>query len=81
MIGSYFWGHILVTLVSGIFAEKYGPRKIGGFGFIIGALLSAMIPTAAEHFWLIVTIRFLLGVSMASNISNKAWRSNIFFLN
>lgn len=66
MIGSYFWGHILVTLVAGVFAEKYGPRKIVAFGFIIGAILSASIPTAAEYLWLIVTIRFLLGVAMAT---------------
>lgn len=58
---------MLVTLVSGIIAEKYGPRKIAGFGFIIGALLSAMIPMAAEHLWLLITIRVLLGISMASN--------------
>lgn len=64
MIGSYFWGHILVTLVSGIVAEKYGPRKIAGFGFAIGAALSASIPIAAQYVWLLVTIRFLLGFSM-----------------
>lgn len=68
MIGSYFWGHILITLLSVIFAEKCGPRKVGGIGFLVGAILSMLIPIAAEYLWLIVTIRFLLGVSMASNI-------------
>lgn len=66
LIGSFFWGAVTTTFVAGIFAERYGPRKVAGFGITLGAILSAVAPVAANYLWLSIIVRFFTGMSMVS---------------
>lgn len=66
MIGSYFWGAVATTFVAGIFAERYGARKVVGFSIILGAILSSLAPVAANFLWLSILLRFFTGMTMAT---------------
>ncbi|KAG4078959.1 hypothetical protein HA402_010911 [Bradysia odoriphaga] len=66
VIGSYFWGGTVTMFIAGIFAERYGARKVIGFGIITAAILSGVAPVAANYLWLSIVVRFCSGMAMAT---------------
>lgn len=66
MIGSYFWGTVATTFIAGIFAQRYGARKVVGIGIITAALLSGVTPLAANYLWLSIVVRFCSGMAMST---------------
>lgn len=67
VIGSFFWGSIFITSFTGVFAERYGSRRIGGFALITATILTALTPLSANFLWLTIVLRFFTGVVVVSN--------------
>lgn len=70
VLGSYAWGTVIITFFAGVFAEKFGPRKVIGYAMICGAILTALAPVAANFLWLSILIRLLTGISMVTRCSS-----------
>lgn len=66
MLGSYSWGTVIVTFFAGVFAEKYGPRKVAGYAIASGAILSALAPVSANFLWLSIMVRLFTGIAMVA---------------
>jgi len=64
VIGSYFWGNTVSCSIGGVIAGRYGARNILGLAFAIAAILSTVSPVCAQHLWLTIFNRFLIGVVM-----------------
>ncbi|KAG4069010.1 hypothetical protein HA402_008321, partial [Bradysia odoriphaga] len=54
----------MITFFAGVFAEKFGPRKVIGYSMVCGSILTAVAPVAANFLWLSILIRLLTGISM-----------------
>lgn len=66
MIGSFSWGLVATTFISGLLAERYGARKVIGIGVIVAAILSAVTPVSANYLWLSVLVRLCTGMAMST---------------
>lgn len=64
MLGSFFWGQVVVLSFAGIFSERYGPRKVVAFSVVTSAIFQALAPVGANFLWLTIVLRFFTGISM-----------------
>lgn len=62
LLGSYFWGYLFTSLPGGMLAEYIGGKAVVGYTIGASALLTALIPLAAQtSFWAVYTLRVLTG--------------------
>jgi len=45
---SFFWGYLLTQIIGGVFADKFGGKKVLGFGVLWWSLATALTPLAAH---------------------------------
>uniref|UniRef100_A0A182PVE8 Major facilitator superfamily (MFS) profile domain-containing protein n=1 Tax=Anopheles epiroticus TaxID=199890 RepID=A0A182PVE8_9DIPT len=62
ILGAYFYGYLLTSLPAGPLAERYGPRRLVGYSFVLCAFVTALFPLfAAIDVWCVIAGRFLIG--------------------
>ncbi|KAJ0174655.1 hypothetical protein K1T71_009763 [Dendrolimus kikuchii] len=64
VLSGYFWGYAITSVVSGIAAEFWGPRRLVFITMLISALLTLLSPQAARlHYMVLVAVRFVIGLA------------------
>lgn len=74
LLGSFFWGYTITPLPSGVLSDKFGGRRLVGYGFVICCVLEALTPVASASFWVSVAVRFLIGFFSVSNYFSEIVR-------
>jgi len=60
---SFFWGYLLTQILGGIWADKFGGKRVLGFGVIWWSLATAITPVAAHMgFPVLLTARACMGI-------------------
>lgn len=63
VLGAFYIGYIVTHLPGGYLADKYGPKRVLGYGVLMAALCSILTPvTARTHIYLLTGLRFALGL-------------------
>lgn len=63
ILGAYFWGSMLTSLLGGVLAEKYGGRSVVGISLTLSSLMTALLPPIANLGFLPFYIaRFIVGL-------------------
>lgn len=63
VLGSFYIGYIITHLPGGYLADKYGPKRVMGYGVLMGAACTILTPmTARIHINLLIGLRFFLGL-------------------
>lgn len=62
LLGAYFWGYAITSIPNGILTDKFGYAKANiGWVFFVCAILTALMPIAAESLTICLVLRFVLG--------------------
>ncbi|XP_046330766.2 uncharacterized transporter slc-17.2-like isoform X2 [Haliotis rufescens] len=62
ILGAMFWGYLCLQIPCGLLAERFGPRKVMGIGFILCSASTLFSPVAARNnVYILVVIRILTG--------------------
>lgn len=63
VLSSFFYGYVLTQIPFGILAKKYGAKYFLGVGMLINSVFGFLVPVAAEHSILALSIiRFIQGL-------------------
>ncbi|KAL8624617.1 hypothetical protein ACOMHN_045152 [Nucella lapillus] len=63
ILGSFFWGYLLLQVPGGVISERFGPKRVVACGMFPVAILSLLTPVCARADpYLFVALRILLGV-------------------
>ncbi|UJR28338.1 hypothetical protein I4U23_009580 [Adineta vaga] len=73
VLGAFFYGYLLMQVIGGNLAEKFGAKWIFGGGILISGLLTLLTPTAAHiDYRLFFLIRFITGVVSSPGFPSAA---------
>mgnify|MGYP001161656302 FL=1 len=74
VLSSFFIGYIFTQYLGGFLADRYGGKKVLGYGVLFWSLFTILTPAAAHHgFFLLLLTRVLLG--LGEGITFPAWHS------
>ena len=74
VLSSFFIGYIFTQYLGGFLADRYGGKKVLGYGVLFWSLFTILTPAAAHHgFFLLLFTRVLLG--LGEGITFPAWHS------
>ena len=63
VLSSFFIGYIFTQYLGGFLADRYGGKKVLGYGVLFWSLFTILTPAAAHHsFFLLLFTRVLLGL-------------------
>ncbi|KAK3087918.1 hypothetical protein FSP39_012439, partial [Pinctada imbricata] len=64
ILGSFFYGYIITQIPGGQLAEKFGGKKMFGFGVLVTAVLSMLTPVVARSLGVggFIALRVLIGI-------------------
>ncbi|KAH9509804.1 hypothetical protein Btru_045240 [Bulinus truncatus] len=63
LLGSFFWGYLVLQVPGGMLSERYGPRRVVMYTMMPAAILGLLSPISARGSpWLFLIIRVLIGV-------------------
>ncbi|XP_069106176.1 sialin-like isoform X1 [Argopecten irradians] len=64
ILSSFFYGYALTQIPGGFLADKFGGKRLFGYGILITAVLSLLTPLAAEAgTWAVVVVRIMMGLA------------------
>lgn len=64
ILSSFFWGYLMLQIIAGNFAEKFGSKILLGVAMTASAILTLFTPFVAEYGYLVVCLlRFLQGLA------------------
>lgn len=67
LLGSYFWGYLVTSLIGGLLAEWLGARSVVGYTLVGSTICTAVTPIAADFsYWLVFTLRLITGILAVS---------------
>ena len=61
IFGGFFWSYILLQMLTGILAQKYGGYPIIVICLLASAVISGVTPFVTDYVWLLIVLRVLLG--------------------
>ncbi|XP_018006492.2 sialin [Hyalella azteca] len=68
ILGSFYYGYACTNLLSGIAAERFGGRLVGGVGILLTSVLTLLTPWAARTSdGLFIALRILEGMTEATS--------------
>ena len=74
ILGSFYIGYMITMTVGGYLADKYGGKKVLGYGLIIWSLLTIVTPFFAyAGIWWLIFVRILMG--LGEGITFPSWHS------
>ncbi|ESO85643.1 hypothetical protein LOTGIDRAFT_107883 [Lottia gigantea] len=63
ILGSFFWGYLLLQVPGGWLSEKFGAKKVIALGMFPVAVLSILTPVCARtNPYLLIVLRIILGI-------------------
>ncbi|CAD7089584.1 unnamed protein product [Hermetia illucens] len=63
LLGAYFWGYMITSLMGGILAAVFGGRNLVAGCLILSGILTSFTPyLAIWNFWSVIVVRFILGL-------------------
>ena len=74
ILGTFYIGYMITMTVGGYLADKYGGKKVLGYGLIIWSLLTIVTPFFAyAGIWWLIFVRILMG--LGEGITFPSWHS------
>ena len=74
ILGSFYFGYMITMILGGYLADKYGGKKVLGYGLLIWSLLTIITPFFAySGLWWLILIRVLMG--LGEGITFPSWHS------
>mgnify|MGYP006248633221 FL=1 len=74
ILGSFYFGYMISMTIGGYLADKYGGKKVLGYGLLIWSFFTVITPAFAySGLWLLILIRILLG--LGEGITFPSWHS------
>ena len=65
VLGSFYYGYMVLQIPGGYFAMKIGGTKIFGFGVLFASIFTLFTPLAARmSVWALVVLRIAEGLSL-----------------
>lgn len=63
VLGGYFWGYLVTSLLGGILAERWGGRHVIGLAMFLSGIVTGLTPiVAVQSFWPVFITRVVLGI-------------------
>lgn len=67
VLGSFYYGYMILQIPGGYFALKFGGTKIFGVAVFLASLLTLLTPVATRYsVWALVVLRILEGLVLVS---------------
>ena len=74
ILGSFYFGYMITMILGGYLADKYGGKKVLGYGLLIWPLFTIITPFFAySGLWWLILIRVLMG--LGEGITFPSWHS------
>ena len=74
ILGSFYFGYMFTLIVGGYLADKYGGKKVLGYGLLIWSFFTIITPFFAySGLWWLVFIRILMG--LGEGITFPSWHA------
>ena len=74
ILGSFYFGYMITMILGGYLADKYGGKKVLGYGLLIWSLFTIITPFFAySGLWWLILIRVLMG--LGEGITFPSWHS------
>ena len=74
ILGSFYFGYMISMTIGGYLADKYGGKKVLGYGLLIWSFFTVITPAFAySGLWLLILVRILLG--LGEGITFPSWHS------
>jgi len=67
VLSSFFWGYLWFQLPGGLFADRFGGKRVLGAGVALWSIATFLTPIATASFALLLFMRAALGVGEAIN--------------
>jgi ACS family sodium-dependent inorganic phosphate cotransporter len=67
VLSSFFWGYLWFQLPGGLFADRFGGKRVLGAGVALWSIATFLTPIATASFGLLLLMRAALGVGEAVN--------------
>ena len=74
ILGSFYFGYMITMILGGYLADKYGGKKVLGYGLLIWSLITIITQFFAySGLWWLILIRVLMG--LGEGITFPSWHS------
>ena len=74
IMGSFYFGYMITMILGGYLADKYGGKKVLGYGLLIWSFFTIITPFFAyQGLWWIILIRILMG--LGEGVTFPSWHS------
>ena len=74
ILGSFYFGYMITMVIGGYLADKYGGKKVLGYGLLIWSLFTLITPFFAyQGLWWLIFIRILMG--LGEGITFPSWHA------
>ena len=74
ILGSFYFGYMITMIIGGYLADKYGGKRVLGYGLLIWSLFTIITPFFAySGLWWLILIRVLMG--LGEGITFPSWHA------
>ncbi len=74
ILGSFYFGYMITMVIGGYLADRYGGKKVLGYGLLIWSLFTIITPFFAyQGLWWLIFIRILMG--LGEGITFPSWHA------
>jgi len=74
IMGSFYFGYMITMILGGYLADKYGGKKVLGYGLLIWSFFTIITPFFAyQGLWWIILIRILMG--LGEGVTFPSWHA------
>ncbi len=70
ILASLYYGYVLTQIPGGLLAERYGGKRVMGYGILVTSVFTLLTPIAARtHYYALIFVRFVEGTVRVSSTS------------
>ena len=74
ILGSFYFGYMITMILGGYLADKYGGKKVLGYGLLIWSFFTIITPFFAyQGLWWLILIRILMG--LGEGVTFPSWHA------
>ena len=74
ILGSFYFGYMITMIIGGYLADKYGGKKVLGYGLLIWSFFTVITPFFAyQGLWWLIFIRILMG--LGEGVTFPSWHA------
>ena len=72
ILGSFYFGYMITMILGGYLADKYGGKKVLGYGLLIWSFITIITHFCAyQGLWWLILIRILMG--LGEGVTFPSW--------